>query len=70
MSALIIVPPVGLGGDLLLPALILSLSCLVGLLYLRQIGGTRGRVASSVLFCVLMLTLVLGAVELWSWPGW
>jgi|GEM_PF-5102422 len=62
---LVAVPPLGFGEDLALPALLLILGCLIGMLHLRRAGGPRGRAASAALFCLLLVSLVILAVGLW-----
>jgi hypothetical protein len=71
LSALVIVPPIGLGTSLLSQSLALCLACLVGMVVLDLGAGRtakRGAVRTAI-FCLLALTLVLAAVMFWNEVG-
>jgi Na+(H+)/acetate symporter ActP len=71
LSALVIVPPIGLEENFQALALALCFACLVGVVILGLGSlrtGRRGAFAPAM-FSLLALTLILGALGLWDLVG-
>ncbi len=60
------VPPLGLGPSFLAPALAICLACLFGVLVLGVMSRGSLRKIAPVGLCLLALTTILWALELWN----